>query len=130
MSLQEFTNLIGRAGRPGVATEGNALIVLPEREFRRRYGRTEAVPNRQWNGYESLIAEIEANTTAAGGDAPEDQASSPLAHLLAALEASWTELSGGASQEEFTAWLERTAVIGTPEGAIAANDYLDSSIPS
>lgn len=126
ISLQEFANLIGRAGRPGVATEGNALIVLPEREFRRRYGITEAVPNRQWSGYESLIAEIEENTTAAGGDSPEDQASSPLAHLLVALEAAWTELSGGASQEEFTAWLEKTAVIGTPEGAIAANDYLDS----
>jgi superfamily II RNA helicase len=31
LSLQEFTNLIGRAGRPGIATEGSALVVLPER---------------------------------------------------------------------------------------------------
>lgn len=126
MSLQEFTNLIGRAGRPGVATEGSALIVLSEREFRQRYGRMQVIPNRQWDGYESLVTEIETSTTSAGGDTPEDKASSPLAHLLAALESAWHELSGGASQEEFNVWLEQTAVIGTEEGAIAAHDYLDS----
>jgi hypothetical protein len=37
--LQEFSNLVGRAGRPGVATEGSALVVLPERTFENRRGR-------------------------------------------------------------------------------------------
>lgn len=115
LSLQEFANLIGRAGRPGVATEGSALVVLPERRL-----------GRQWNGYEELISAIEETTAAAGVGAPEDQASSPLAHLLDELEAAWAEFTGGGSQEEFATWLEQTVVINTPEGNGTAYDYLDS----
>ena len=118
LSLQEFTNLIGRAGRPGIATEGNALVVLPERTVTRdRYGRRRETVSRQWDGYERLVAGIEATTTAAGEGAPQDEASSPLAHLLRALEAAWTELTGGGSPEEFATWLEQTAVVGDDEEA-------------
>ncbi|MDP2158795.1 MAG: DEAD/DEAH box helicase, partial [Nitrospirota bacterium] len=73
MSLQEFSNLIGRVGRPGVATEGSALVVLPERtRTRDRFGRMRQTPSRQWDGYQNLVDEIEATTTAAGTGAPED----------------------------------------------------------
>jgi hypothetical protein len=115
LSLQEFTNLIGRAGRPGVATEGSALVVLPERRL-----------GRQWNGYRELVSAIEETTAAAGVGVPEDHASSPLVHLLDELEAAWAELTGGGSQDEFAKWLEQTVVINTPEGNGAAYDYLDS----
>lgn len=127
LSLQEFTNLIGRAGRPGVATEGSALVVLPERTVTRGPGgRTRLTPSRQWEGYEKLVAEIERTTTAADEGAPEDEASSPLAHLLRALEAAWTELTGGGGPEAFTTWLEQTAVVGVGEEAGSAYRYLDS----
>lgn len=125
LSLQEFTNLIGRAGRPGVATEGSALVVLPERTMRRdRFGRQ--IPNRQWDAYNELVARIQETTTAACEGAPEDEASSPLAHLLRALEAEWTELTGGSTTEEFATWLEQTAVVGRADDAGPAYNYLDS----
>ena len=117
VSLQEFTNLIGRAGRAGIATEGSALVVLPEKTV---------PPSRQWNGYQKLVAEIEATTTASGEGIPQDAASSPLAHLLREIEASWTELTGGGSPEEFATWLEQTAVVGADEEVGKAIRYLDS----
>ncbi|MGC2173145.1 MAG: helicase-related protein [Candidatus Sulfotelmatobacter sp.] len=127
LSVQEFTNLIGRAGRPGVATEGSALVVLPERTRTRiRGGPLRLVWNRQWDGYEELIAEIEETTAAAGEGAPEDQASSPLGHLLIALEAAWAKLTAGGTAQEFENWLEQTAVVGTTEDDQVAYSYLDS----
>ena len=127
LNLQEFTNLIGRAGRPGVSTEGSALVVLPERTVTRdRYGRYRPTPSRQWDGYNQLVANIEATTAAAGEGAPEDEASSPLAHLLGGLEAAWVELTGDDDPEEFTNWLEQTSVVGADEEDASAYRYLDS----
>lgn len=127
LSLQEFTNLIGRAGRPGVATEGNALVVLPEITFKRdRFGRSRPIPNRQWDAYKNLVDKIQETTTATSVGAPDDEASSPLAHLIRALEAAWTELTGGVAAEEFTTWLEQTAVVGRSDDAGPAYNYLDS----
>lgn len=127
LSLQEFTNLIGRSGRPGVATEGSVLVILPERTMTRdRYGRLQQTYSRQWNGYESLVTEIEETTAAAGQGAPQDESSSSLAHLLRALEAAWENLTGGGTAAEFATWLEQTAVVGAPDAAPAAYNYLDS----
>ncbi len=127
LSVQEFTNLIGRAGRPGVSTEGSALVVLPERiETRDHYGRFRQTPSRQWDGYRHLTTVIEETTAHAGNGAPEDKASSPLAHLLDALEVAWGELTGGGTTEEFTIWLEQTAVVGADEEVGPAYRYLDS----
>jgi hypothetical protein len=123
-SLQEFSNLIGRAGRPGVATEGSALVVLPERATQVRYGRRQLVPNRQWNGYNELISQIEATAATAGEGV--DQASSPLEHLLRALETAWRNLTGGGTSGDFTNWLEQTAVVGGPDNTEVAYQYLDS----
>jgi DEAD/DEAH box helicase len=125
LSLQEFTNLIGRAGRPGIATEGSALVVLPERTtIRDRRGRLRLAPSRQWDGYEKLVKDIQ-DTVTAGEGGSEDRAFSPLGHLIGALEAAWTELTGGGDMQEFENWLERTAVIGAPDSDVAYS-YLDS----
>ncbi|UVT18402.1 MAG: DEAD/DEAH box helicase [Nitrospira sp.] len=127
MSLQEFTNLIGRAGRPGVSSEGSALVVLPERLVTRNpKGRPRLTSSRQWKGYEGLVAGIEETTMASRDGAPEDAASSPLAHLLRALEAAWVQLTGGGTHEHFMTWLERTAVIGDDGEAGLAYRYLDT----
>lgn len=125
LSLQEFANLIGRVGRPGVATEGHAFVVLPER---RRSPRGGLAPtrSRQWIGYEGLKAGIERTTAAAGEGAPEDAASSALSHLLIALESAWRDLTGGGTVEQFTEWLEHTAVTEGSNTAPAAISYLDS----
>lgn len=127
LSLQEFTNLIGRAGRPGVSSEGSALVVLPEKTVTRdRYGRPRLISSRQWDGYEGLVAGIEETTIAAREGTSEDEASSPLAHLLLALEAAWVQLTGGGSPEDFTTWLEHTVVIGIDGEAGSAYKYLDT----
>lgn len=126
-SLQEFTNLIGRAGRPGVASEGSALVMLPERTMERdRYGRMRPAYDRQRLGYEGLIAEIEETTSATRGGVPEDDASSALSHLLRAIENAWGELTGGGTDQEFFTWLEQTALVHAPEDAHDAYSYLDS----
>jgi hypothetical protein len=125
MSLQEFTNLIGRAGRPGFATEGSALVVLTEPvRIRGRAGRVVFQWDRQREAYQQLIASIEA-VTVAGGGAGNDEASSPLRHLLETIRTEWTSLTGDETPEGFAAWLENTAV-PTVENAPPAYDYLDS----
>jgi hypothetical protein len=125
MSLQEFTNLIGRAGRPGFATEGSALVVLNEPvRIRGRGGRVVLQWDRQRETYQQLIGSIEA-LTAAGGGAGEDEASSPLRHLLERIRAEWTALTGDVTPEGFATWLETTA-LPAEENAPPAYEYLDS----
>ncbi len=127
MSLQEFTNLIGRAGRPGVSSEGSALVVLPERTvIRNPHGPPGLTSSRQWRGYEGLVNGLKETTIASREGVPEDAASSPLAYLLRALEAAWVELTGGSNPEDFMTWLERTAVIGDDGEAGSAYNYLDT----
>ena len=119
LSLQEFTNLIGRAGRPGVATEGHALVVLPDFQGRR------ARRGRQRQGYGNLVSSLERATRRVAG--PEaDNASSALSHLLIAIERAWRELTGGGTERQFADWLEQTAVAGGPDEAPPAIQYLDS----
>ena len=124
LSLQEFNNLIGRAGRPGVSSEGHALVLLPARAAlpvrrgRRPYSRQRA-------GYTDLVQELQT-ATEARADRPIDNASSPLAQLLAALEASWRELVAGGTEEQFLEWLDQTAVADQGDDVPAAIEYLDT----
>ena len=119
LSLQEFTNLVGRAGRPSVATEGHVLVVLPSFRGHR------AGQGRQWVGYRGLISSLE-RTTQQAGDHEADDASSALSHLLAAIERAWRELTGGGTDQQFVDWLERTAVTEGEDDAPQSIRYLDS----
>lgn len=124
LSLQEFSNLIGRAGRPGVSSEGHALVLLPALAALPR-ARGRRPYSRQRNGYAELVVELQTATEGTA-DRTIDNASSPLAHLLASLEASWRELVTGGTEEQFLAWLDQTAVIGQGDDIPAAIEYLDS----
>lgn len=127
LSVQEFSNLIGRVGRPSVATEGHAFVVLPER---RRTGDGNLAPtnSRQWLGYGRLINSIQQSSSQQ--DTPQDAASSALSELLSAIERAWSELTGSSSEQEFADWLERTAVTdqgnANPARAVLLLDSLDS----
>jgi hypothetical protein len=116
-TLQEFSNLVGRAGRPGVSTEGSALVILEDT----------SQWNRQRNAYNSLINQV--RVAAATVNSPNDAASSPLAHLITSLEQAWRNLTGLTSAADFEAWLEQTAVT-TPDTelttAVSLLDSLDS----
>jgi superfamily II DNA/RNA helicase len=126
LSVQEFTNLIGRAGRPGVATEGSALVVLPERQQERRNGRLRSIPSRQWTAYQEIVREIERSTVATREGQPEDNASSPLSHLLRELERAWRVVAGETSNEAFLNWLEQAALGEPGASSTAPLDYLES----
>jgi len=118
-TVNEFSNLIGRAGRPGVATEGNALVVLPEREYRVRGRRREVVYNRTWDGYVELVTQLkEATELTASGDlsVADGDANSALAILLEQLRKAWEDLSGSDDDDEFARWLEETSVAHPVDG--------------
>lgn len=123
LSLQEFSNVIGRAGRPGVSTEGSALVVLPKKKVASRGRRV--FHGRQWDGYEELVSSLETATSATGAGTPEDNASSALGRLLASLHDAWSAVSADDSDSAFETWLEQTAVDGTDEPD-TATQYLDS----
>ncbi|MBB6469953.1 superfamily II DNA/RNA helicase [Aminobacter lissarensis] len=125
-TVNEFSNLIGRAGRPGVATEGNALVVLPHREYRGRGRSRRLVWNRTWEGYEELIDELkEATELASTGDlsVEEGTANSALAMLLERLRDAWEELSSSDDDDEFAEWLEKTAVVDGDGGENSDDSY-------
>lgn len=124
-SLNEFSNLIGRAGRPGVATEGTAFVVLPERDYRGRGANRQATWNRTWDGYHALVEQIEdAAEAASAGDLTLErgEANSPLAMLLAQLREAWEKLSGSDDNENFIAWLEETAVVDGDGDGVGGDD--------
>ena len=106
MTRQEFANLIGRAGRPGVSTEGHALVLLPAQGSIPGTGRRPR-RSRQRSGYDALVGELGPGST--DGATKLDAASSPLSVLLKAIELSWTQLVNG-TPEQFGQWLEQTDV--------------------
>ncbi|WP_232467308.1 DEAD/DEAH box helicase [Burkholderia ubonensis] len=122
MEVQEFMNLIGRAGRPGVATEGAAFVVMPEV--------ARGTWDRQRTGYQSIIEKMQQASDPAGHvDAAlhRSGATSPLQLLLEALHEEWARLDGIGT---FEAWLSSTAVIGeaaqrTDERLLGLLDSLD-----
>ncbi|WP_165934226.1 helicase-related protein [Sodalis ligni] len=126
MTLQEFTNLIGRAGRPGVATEGASLVVLAEAE--KDSSGTEKY-NRQRFAYTQLIDEVAGVVKNKLID-NMDCAMSPLQNLLDALEKEWNLIS---SNEDFDAWLTRTSMLDedaadSPDKKLVYLDSLDAII--
>lgn len=112
ISGREFGNLIGRAGRPGVATEGQALVLQVETQeaWRRRRDRQD---------YDAVIREV------AGTIEDSPGASSALAHLLIELRRAWS-----GDDDSFVTWLEQTAPVEVDEdsatGGVKLLDSLDA----
>lgn len=115
-AAQEFGNLVGRAGRPGIATEGHTLAVLPPE--------VNGSASQERNAYSTIITNIE---NSASQHSYAAMASSPLLVLLASLKEAWAEISGKSSDQDFTRWLEQTAVTEDEDNnAIKSLDSLDA----
>jgi hypothetical protein len=96
LSAKEFANLAGRAGRPGVGTEGRTLVLLPASD---RQG-----PDLPRQRYRDLIRELPSMAPPVGSSSP-----SPLAQLLNDIWDGWRSLTRSTDHEQFLRWLEVTA---------------------
>jgi hypothetical protein len=118
VNLREFSNLVGRAGRPGFGTEGRSLVLLIQGDDQRA--------RRDRQRYRSLISQLTAqqNRTENSGNP-----CSPLAELLGHLERQWNRLSGSNSRVTFLDWLEQTAPCNAQartDEELAATETLDA----
>lgn len=113
INVSEFQNLVGRAGRPGIGTEGRTLVVMANRND---YGAT-----RVRTRYQQLLSEISEVTdeqTSPFGSS----AQSALASLLSQIERLWTAVSGLESRETFLAWLEQVAPVQAATPHLGSQD--------
>jgi hypothetical protein len=100
LSVREFRNLVGRAGRPGFGTEGRSLVLLlspSANDWRVR---------RDHETYLNLMRSLEAQSN------PNDSttgANSALASLILYLEEAWRAIPDERQQGVFLNWLEQTA---------------------
>jgi hypothetical protein len=99
LSPREFGNLIGRAGRPGLATEGQTLVLL---------GGDTIESRNYWNMLTALSG---------GQSAANSRPISPLAALLDELRSSWENVNPFGDDADFLRWLEETSPRQTPQTA-------------
>jgi hypothetical protein len=124
ISAREFSNLAGRAGRPGVGTEGRTLVVLAGQEQRQAGD----LSRRRYN---EILRDL--NGTRLGSQQAQ---ASPLAELLIDLWDQWCLVSHSMDREEFHHWLEVTVppLVPTEAGplppTLAALDALDGVLLS
>lgn len=134
VDVREFGNLVGRAGRPGFATEGRSLIVLPQ-PVAAKDGKEVLSIRRARTKYFQLVAGLQQQGATNGNNSI---AASPLAGLLNYLWRQWLLFSKSNLLTDFFTWLEQTApseLEETPKDdartfAIEALDSLDSLLLS
>jgi hypothetical protein len=125
LSLREFSNLVGRAGRPGFGTEGRTLVLLESESLARtRYKDAWKSTNIRKRYFQFIEGLRQQNHTIDGNY----DAQSPLAELLTKLEEQWKRLN---SKGDFADWLEKTAplseaIVIKDEDEAVAIDTLDS----
>ena len=97
LSSQEAINLMGRAGRPGVSTEGRSLVLLAK-----GVGGNTPGQNQAKNAYANII-----NTLIESRDIDrEEKIQSPLRALIIAIYSRWRKISKSDNYEDFITWLE------------------------
>lgn len=95
LSTREFSNLVGRAGRPGIATEGRALIMLEDVPI----GWSDNQPN---ENYKIMLGQL------SGREGSTTEAKSPITELLRDLEYKWRIAFNSDDTYQFMKWLEET----------------------
>ena len=103
VNAKEIINVAGRAGRPGVSTEGRTLVLLSSR-FR---GRAQRILRQ---AYQNVVHCMTGALTEEA-DGPQ----SPLRALMAYIARQWSIVSGSNDPDQFIEWLE-TAAYSPEEG--------------
>ncbi|MBF2066060.1 MAG: DEAD/DEAH box helicase [Calothrix sp. C42_A2020_038] len=147
INSREFSNLVGRAGRPGFGTEGRSLVILPATESIEQIkdSNEKRKSTKIRNQYRSLVNDLTIQ------DNPSDKIynpQSPLAQLLLNLEEQWRHISlpnledilfslpeatfseNNFSDDNFITWLEQTAPLSysnnLSEAELSVIETLDS----
>ncbi len=111
VNAKEIINVAGRAGRPGVSTEGRTLVLLSTNSR----GRAQRISRQAYQNVVKCMT----------GDSAEgvDGTRSPLCALMDHIARQWSVLSGSVGSDQFIEWLETTAY--SPVGG-EENDLLTS----
>jgi hypothetical protein len=119
VNAKEIVNVAGRAGRPGVSTEGKTLVLLSARSR----GPAQRLARQAYENVVNCMTGAVAD--AVGGPR------SPLYALMAHIAHTWSVLSGSEDYDQFIAWLE-TASFAHAEGAegelLTSLDTLDQHL--
>ncbi len=119
LPAKEFSNLIGRAGRPGNTTEGRSLVLVNPASRQPNIRKT-------LNQYIKIIKEIYSSSKGNGND--ENALNGPLSALISYIYKKWSELTRSDDISEFIFWLETAQ--GTYDDALFALDTLDGLLLS
>jgi len=120
LSAKEFSNLIGRAGRPGTSPEGRSLVLVNPSS-------TDYNMIQSSDGYNSIIKEL----ASAGIVEKEDSTSrsaGPLSALIFYIFSNWSKEAKSEKISEFISWLETAQ--GSSDDAHLALDSLDGVLLS
>jgi len=119
LSAKEFSNLIGRAGRPGNATEGRSLVLVHATSRRANLYKSQ-------QQYKKIIKKLSAipKESELGIDVSEG----PLSALIHYIFKKWSTLTKSENSNEFIAWLETAQ--GISNDACFALDTLDGLLLS
>ena len=127
ISVQEFENLSGRAGRPGSGTEGRTLVILPDEDFLidknpalKYIQEAQKIESNARENYHVLASRITNKSQNTNLENKVD--SSPLGSLLTFIEGEWKNISNQQDENSFYDWLEKTAPIEINQNGSTTND--------
>lgn len=113
VDIKNFKNLIGRAGRPCLTTEGQTYILLPQQEKQLKYLHT---------NYVNILEEFMNNS--------QNEETSALFKLLEKIYNKWQKITQETSREKFIEWIENTRPINENNEAVNVLDNLDEFLLS
>lgn len=113
IDIKSFKNLIGRAGRPCLTTEGQTYILLPQGEKQLRY---------LHQNYKDILNEF-INSS-------QDSETSALFKLLEMIYNKWQKITHETGSQKFIEWIENARPIDDNNEATDALDHLDEFLLS
>lgn len=119
LPAKEFSNLIGRAGRPGNTTEGRSLVLVNPTSRQTNIRKT-------LKQYRKIIKEISSNSR--GRENYDGALDGPLSALIHHIYDKWCVLTESKDMDEFIYWLETAQ--GSSNDALLPLDTLDGLLLS
>ncbi len=113
IDVKSFKNLIGRAGRPCLTTEGQTYVLFPQGEKHLSY---------LLEDYKNILKVLIKNT--------QSNKTSALVTLLEKIYTKWQKITKETSKEKFIEWIEKASPINDNNEATDSLDDLDEFLLS